>query len=205
MLAAINNQDDYQKTRNYWKYLKAKLKKESPEVVSVTTQLKLMAADGKRYNTDMLDANGVILLAKSVPNHRATAFLDWLTYSDNTIDGQSRKKAYMLFESKLLDGIPVGTVQGLQQIHSLLLVGIWCQRDPYHPPGHGPLRKPPSATAGRRAECHRHLQVLDLGDAVEGVHILLTLAFELERVGEVLPSASSADAAMLTARRDANR
>ena len=125
VLAAINNQDDYQKTRNYWKYLKTKLKKYSPEVVSATTQLKLRAADGKRYNTDMLDANGVILLAKSVPNHRATAFLDWLTYSDNTIDGQSRKKAYMLFESKLLDSIPVGTVQGLQQIHSLLFGGLY--------------------------------------------------------------------------------
>ena len=55
------------------------------ELVSATTQLKLRTADGKRYNTDMLDANGVILLAKSVPNHRATAFLDWLTYSDTTI------------------------------------------------------------------------------------------------------------------------
>ena len=125
VLAAINNQDDYQKTRNYWKYLKAKLKKESPEVVSATTQLKLLAADGKRYNTDMLDANGVILLAKSVPNHRATAFLDWLTYSENSIDGQSRKKAYMLFESKLFDSIPVGTVRGLQQIHSLLFGGLY--------------------------------------------------------------------------------
>ena len=49
VLAAINNQDDYQKTRNYGKYLKTKLKKDSPEVVSATTQLKLRAADGKRY------------------------------------------------------------------------------------------------------------------------------------------------------------
>ena len=125
VLAAINNQDDYQKTRNYWKYLKTKLKKDSPEVVSATTQLKLRAADGKRYNTDMLDANGVILLAKSVPNHRATAFLDWLTYSDNTIDGQSRKKAYTLFESKLIDSIPEGTVKGLQQIHNYLFGGLY--------------------------------------------------------------------------------
>ena len=28
IIAAINEQDDYQKTRNYWKYLKTKLKKE---------------------------------------------------------------------------------------------------------------------------------------------------------------------------------
>ena len=80
VLVAINDEDDYQKTRNYWKYLKGKLKKESSELVSATTQLKLRAADGKKYNTDVLDAHGVVLLAKSVSNHRATAFLDWLTW-----------------------------------------------------------------------------------------------------------------------------
>ena len=44
VLAAINNEVDYQKTRNYWKYLKGKLKKDSSELVSATTQLKLRAA-----------------------------------------------------------------------------------------------------------------------------------------------------------------
>ena len=29
IIAAINEQDDYQKTRNYWKYLKTKLRKEN--------------------------------------------------------------------------------------------------------------------------------------------------------------------------------
>lgn len=51
VLAAINNEIDYQKTRNYWKYLKGKLKKGSSELVSVTTQLKLRAADGKIVST----------------------------------------------------------------------------------------------------------------------------------------------------------
>lgn len=125
VLAAINNEVDYQKTRNYWKYLKGKLKKDSSELVSATTQLKLRAADGKKYNTDVLDAKGIVLLAKSVSNQRAMAFLDWLTYSDSTLDGQSRKKAYALFESKLIDSIPVGTVKGLRQIHSLLFGGLY--------------------------------------------------------------------------------
>ena len=44
-------------------------------MVSATTRLKLRVADGKKYYTDMLDANGIILLAKSVPNLRATALL----------------------------------------------------------------------------------------------------------------------------------
>jgi cell filamentation protein len=45
IVGAINEQDDYEKNRNYWKYIKAKLKKEQNEVVSDTTQLKLTAAD----------------------------------------------------------------------------------------------------------------------------------------------------------------
>lgn len=55
VIGAINEQDDYSKTRNYWKYLKTKLKKEGSEVVSATNQLKLLASDGKRYVTDTLD------------------------------------------------------------------------------------------------------------------------------------------------------
>ena len=51
--------------------------------------------------------------------------LDWFTYSDNTIDGQSKRKAYTLFESNLLDTIPEGTVKGLQQIHSYLFGGLY--------------------------------------------------------------------------------
>ena len=92
IIAAINEQDDYQKTRNYWKYLKTKLKKENNELVSATNQLKLQAPDGKQRLTDMLDGEGVVLLAKAIPNVKAMGFLDWFTYSDNTIDGQSKKK-----------------------------------------------------------------------------------------------------------------
>ena len=125
IIGAINEQDDYEKNRNYWKYLKAKLKKESSQVVSVTTQLKLMAPDGKRRLADVLDAEGVAMLAKSINNNKAMRFLDWLIYSDNTIDGQSQKKAYTLFESNLLDTIPVGTIKGLQQIHAYLFGGLY--------------------------------------------------------------------------------
>lgn len=45
IVAVLTDQNDYNKTRNYWKYLKAKLKKEGSEVVSATTQLKLLAPD----------------------------------------------------------------------------------------------------------------------------------------------------------------
>ena len=125
IVAAINREPDYAKTRNYWKFLKAKLKQAKDELVSATTQLRLKAADGKRYLSDVLDADGVIALAKKIPNERATAFLDWFLYSDNTVDGQSKKKAYTLFESGLLKNLEPGTVKCLQQIHAYLFGGLY--------------------------------------------------------------------------------
>lgn len=119
IVGVLNEEPDYAKVRNYWKYLKAKLKKENNQLVSVTTQLKLTAADGKRYNTDMLDSEGVISLSKSFPNNKATKFLDWFLHSDTGIDGQSKKKAYTLFESNLINEFEVGATKGLQQIDAL--------------------------------------------------------------------------------------
>ncbi len=58
VVGVLNEEQDYTKVRNYWKYLKAKLKKENNQLVSVTTQLKLTASDGKKYNSDMLDSFG---------------------------------------------------------------------------------------------------------------------------------------------------
>ena len=125
LIGAINEQDDYQKKRNYWKYLKNKLKKEKPEVVSGTNQLKMLAPDGKQRLTDVIDQNSVSLIASAFPNNKATDFLDWFTYSDNTIDGQSRKKAYTLFESGLLNSLEPGSMKCLQQIHAYLFGGLY--------------------------------------------------------------------------------
>ena len=125
IIGAINEQDDYQKNRNYWKYLKAKLRKEQSEVVSATTQLKLMAADGKRYLSDAIDQVGVELLARSVHNSKAMDFLDWFTFSDNSIDGQSRKKAYTFWESNVIADEEIGTVKALQKIHAYIFGGLY--------------------------------------------------------------------------------
>ncbi len=64
IIAVLTDQNDYNKTRNYWKYLKAKLKKKNSQVVSDTTQLKFHAPDGKMRLADMLDYNGIIALGK---------------------------------------------------------------------------------------------------------------------------------------------
>ena len=97
VVGVLNAQDDYEKNRNYWKYLKAKLKKENNQLGSVTTQFKLTAPDGKKRLTDTLDVKGIEELAKNIHNAKAMEFLDWLTYSENTLDGKSRQKAYELW------------------------------------------------------------------------------------------------------------
>lgn len=47
IIGVLNDQDDYNKNRNYWKYLKTKLKRKESEVVSATNQLKLFTPDGQ--------------------------------------------------------------------------------------------------------------------------------------------------------------
>ncbi|MDD3860523.1 MAG: Fic family protein [Bacteroidales bacterium] len=125
IVAVLTDQDDYSKTRNYWKYLKAKLKKENNELGSATTQLKLLAKDSKRYLSDMLDYNGIIALGKNFPGTKANRFIEWFTFSDESIDGKSKIKAYALFNSSFIDSIEVGTTKGLQQIHAYLFGGLY--------------------------------------------------------------------------------
>lgn len=125
VIGALRNESDYEKCRNYWKYLKAKLKKENNELVSVTTQLKLTAADGKKYLSDALDSDGVIKLATEFPGKIGAAFIGWFTRSDDSVDEKSKQKAYSLFDNSISDAIEVGTVKGLQQIHAYLFGGLY--------------------------------------------------------------------------------
>jgi len=125
IVAVLNDQSDYTKTRNYWKYLKAKLKKENSQVVSATTQMKFLAPDGKKRLADMLDYEGIITLGKTFPGTKANRFIEWFTYSDESIDGKSKTKAYALFDSSFIESIEVGTSKGLQQIHGYLFGGLY--------------------------------------------------------------------------------
>lgn len=125
IVRAINNEEDYVKAGNYWRWLKKKLNNEGIELVSVTHEFKFEAPDGKQRKADALDVECVQILAKHYPNNRANAFLDWFTYSDNSLDGQSKKKAYTLIESGLLDSMEPGTVKCLQQIHAYLFGGLY--------------------------------------------------------------------------------
>ncbi len=116
---------DSPRPRVYWGTLKSRLKKQNSELYSKCIQLKLMSADGKKYATDCFSQDDVIELVKVIPSKKSIKFLDWFTYSDNSIDGQSKKKAYALFESSFIDSIEVGTAKGLRQIHAYLFGGLY--------------------------------------------------------------------------------
>ena len=80
-IAILTDQPDYKKVRNYWKWLKNKLNAEGSQLVSATNQLKLTAADGKKYLTDTFDYDGIIELAKNFPSKKANHFIEWFSYS----------------------------------------------------------------------------------------------------------------------------
>jgi hypothetical protein len=78
IVGALTDQPDYAKVRNYWKWLKNKLKQEGSEVVSDTNQLKLEAPDGKQRLTDVLDTQQVFRIIQSIPSRKAEPFKLWL-------------------------------------------------------------------------------------------------------------------------------
>jgi len=63
---------------NYWKVLKNRLKKEGSELVTNCNQLKLLAADGKFYKSDVMDVEGCLRLVQSVPSPKAEPVKLWL-------------------------------------------------------------------------------------------------------------------------------
>lgn len=111
--------------RVYWGTAKNRQKTQYGELYSKCIQLKLPAVDGKRYATDCFAQEDIIEVVKTLPAKNTAAFLDWFTYSDNTIDGQSRKKAYTFWESNMISDAEVGTVKALQKIHAYLFGGLY--------------------------------------------------------------------------------
>ena len=122
IVAAIT---DSPNPRKYWSVLKTRLKKAGDKLTTTCSQLKLTAADGKKYATDCYIQDDIIALVKAIPSKKGADFLDWFTYNDNTIDGQSRKKAYSLFESGILNNLEPGSIKCLQQIHAYLFGGLY--------------------------------------------------------------------------------
>lgn len=83
IIAILTDQPDYKKVRNYWKWLKNKLIAEGSQLVSVTNQLKMKSADGKKYLTDVFDTEQILRLIQSIPSKRAEPFKLWLAEVGN--------------------------------------------------------------------------------------------------------------------------
>lgn len=122
IVAAIT---DSPRPRIYWGTLKSRLKSKGSELYSKCIQLKMSASDGKRYATDCFAQDDIMELVKAIPSRMATDFLDWFTYSENSIDGRSKKKAYTFLQSNLVNDEDIGTTKALQQIHAYIFGGLY--------------------------------------------------------------------------------
>mgnify|MGYP001008079946 CR=1 FL=1 len=78
VVAALTNQEDYQKARNYWNKLSERLRKEGSEAMTNCQRLKLEAGDGKKYLTDVADVETLLRLIQSIPSKKAEPIKLWL-------------------------------------------------------------------------------------------------------------------------------
>ena len=66
--------------RKYWNKLKQRLKEEGSESVTNCHQLKLKSSDGKYYNTDVVDIEGMFRIIESIPSKNAEPIKQWLAH-----------------------------------------------------------------------------------------------------------------------------
>ena len=78
IMQVLTQQPDYQTARKYWNKLKERLVKEGSQSVTNCHQLKLAAADGKSYLTDVANAETLLRLVQSVPSPKAEPIKLWL-------------------------------------------------------------------------------------------------------------------------------
>lgn len=116
--------------RNYWKVLKHRLKKEGNESVTNCNQLKLKAPDGKYYNTDVVDIEGMFRIIESIPSKNAEPIKQWLAKLgseriDETFDPSiAAQRAIDLYRSKGFDETWIAKrIKGIQDRKQL--TDIW--------------------------------------------------------------------------------
>ena len=108
-------------SRRYWNTFKTR----HAEMLSLCRQLKMTAADGKRYDTDCLNQNGINQLLLLLPTKSRLQFSNWIKGMNDPIDEQSKRNAYELYENSILNTAEVGTIKSLQQIHAFLFGGLY--------------------------------------------------------------------------------
>lgn len=91
VIRILTEQPDIRRASKYWSVLKIRLKKEGSQLPTLCSQLKLKAADGKCYNTDVANTQQLLRLIQSIPSPKAEPFKMWLAQIgreriDETID-----------------------------------------------------------------------------------------------------------------------
>jgi len=112
---------DTSNPRIYWYTIKSR----HEELLTNCKQLKMTASDGKAYDTDCLTIQGIDLLLDILPSKHRKILKEWLNGNNDPLDEQSKKKAYDLINSGVINDIEIGTTKGLQQIHSYLFDGLY--------------------------------------------------------------------------------
>ncbi len=108
-------------SRRYWNVIKSR----NEMLKELTTQDKLYAEDGKKYLTDVLDENGIKLMALTIPSKNRENLINWLSGAMDPLDEQSKRRAYELFDSDIIDDNDIGKTKSLIQIHSFLFGGLY--------------------------------------------------------------------------------
>ena len=78
VVGVLTDQPDTRHAAKYWSVLKTRLKKEGSELTTNCSQLKMRAADGKRYNTDVANTEQLLRIIQSIPSKKAEPFKIWL-------------------------------------------------------------------------------------------------------------------------------
>lgn len=78
VIGILTDQPDSRRAAKYWSVLKIRIKRESSELTTICSQLKLKSSDGKRYNTDVANTEQLLRIIQSVPSKKAEPFKLWL-------------------------------------------------------------------------------------------------------------------------------
>lgn len=112
---------DSNNPRIYWNALKRR----HPELVMFCKQLKLYADDWKQYLSDVIDENGIRKLRLIIRFPTNPEFDNWINGSMDPIDEQSKRKAYQLYKTNLINDDEIGKTVSLQKIHAYLFEGLY--------------------------------------------------------------------------------
>ena len=107
--------------RVYW----ATVKRRHSELFANCKQLKLTAADGKKYSTDVINDEMYNSLMAVLKSPKKEIFQKWISSVGSSLDEKSKLKAYDLFESGAINDIEIGTTRELQQIHAYIFGGLY--------------------------------------------------------------------------------